>query len=94
MTDRPKLSVIPQSLGPWQDGSDESARETLSIILDDYDRVLVLGVRRAPDERGTETETLLFTGQRMLTRTSLYELTGALHHLARDVEDDGHGDET
>jgi hypothetical protein len=86
MTDRPKLSVLNAAdPGAWVNDSDDDARQTLESILTEYDRVVVIGVRRSG--RG-EVEYFYSVGRREHAQTSQFELTGSMHFIVRALEDD------
>jgi hypothetical protein len=82
---KPKLALLPCDAGPWTDGVDKDARETLERILAEFDRFVVVGIRR--DGPGG-MEWTYAAGARQHPVTSLMELTGSLHAITRDLEDE------
>lgn len=81
-----KLTALPSGPGGWAKKSDEDARQTLETILADYDRFVVVGIRRT--ERGG-VEWTYSAGACERNVTSALELTGrSLHVITRDLEEE------
>jgi hypothetical protein len=84
--DKPPLAAV-HELGaepPWcEDCQPEAARERLEELIANYDRYVIIGIKRSASSSNT-TDFRTFRARRRAGRTTTMELIGALYSVLHD----------